>query len=155
MWIAAFGGLVCMGLVVAALVFNISLIMFKTGSMSPSIPAGSVALVREIPASEAGIGDVVTVDRPGNLPVTHRVAAIEAMGGEQRRLFLKGDANAQPDPLPYEVVTVRQTLGHLPGLAPVIVWLGSPAVMGSLTLGAAALVTWAFWPRRTGRHAAA
>ena len=50
--------------------------MFKTGSMSPTITAGSVALVREIPASEINVGDVVTVDREDALPVTHRVTSI-------------------------------------------------------------------------------
>lgn len=154
MWIAALGGFICIGLVIAAYVFNISLIMFKTGSMSPTIPAGSVALVREIPASEVQVGDIITVDRPGNLPVTHRVTEIEAMNNGQWRLSMKGDANEQPDPVPYEVVTVRQTLGHVPGLAPVIVWMGSPWVMGGLTLGAAMLVTWAFWPRHKGRRVA-
>lgn len=67
---------------------------------------------------------------------------------------MRGDANEQNDPLPYEVVEVRQTLGHVPGLAGFIVTLGSPWMMGSLTVGASALVTWAFWPRSRGRHAA-
>ncbi|MFJ6415584.1 signal peptidase I [Paeniglutamicibacter sp. NPDC091659] len=154
LWLAAIGGFICIGLVIAASVFNISLIMFKTGSMSPTIPAGSVALVREIPASEVGIGDIITVDRPGNLPVTHRVTDIKAVDNGQWSLSMKGDANEQPDPLPYEVVTVRQTLGHVPGLAPVIVSMGSPWVLGSLTLCAAALVTGVFWPRRQGRRVA-
>ncbi len=153
LWLAAIGGALCIALVVLAQVFSISLIMFKTGSMSPTIPAGSVALVREISAGEVSIGDVITVDRPGDLPVTHRVTAIETGTSGQWSISMKGDANERPDPLPYEVVNVRQTLGHIPGLAPVIVAMGSPWVLGSLTLGAATLVTWAFWPRRRGRHA--
>lgn len=153
LWLAAIGGALCIALVVLAQVFSISLIMFKTGSMSPTIPAGSVALVREIPAGEVSIGDVITVDRPGDLPVTHRVTAIEPGTNGQWSISMKGDANERPDPLPYEVANVRQTLGHVPGLAPVIVAMGSPWVLGCLTLGAATLVTWAFWPRRHGRHA--
>lgn len=150
LWLAAIGGAVCIALVIAAQVFSISLIMFSTGSMSPTITAGSVALIREIPASEIKIGDVITVDRSGNLPVTHRVISAEPIANGQWKIEMKGDANAQPDPSPYEVVNVRRTLGHVPGVASVIVWFGSPWVLGGLTLGAAGLVTSAFWPRRQG-----
>lgn len=148
LWLAAVGGGVCIALVILAYLFNISLIMFKTGSMSPTIPAGSVALVREIPAGEISIGDIVTIDRPGDLPVTHRVTHLEARDDGQWSISMKGDANEQPDPLPYTAANVRQTLGHVPGLAPVIVSMGSPWVLACLTLGAASLVTWSFWPRR-------
>lgn len=154
LWFAASAGAICIILVVLAQIFSITLIMFKTGSMSPTIPAGSVALVREVPASEVSFGDIVTIDRPADLPVTHRVVSIEPMPNGQWSIVMKGDANEQNDPLPYEVLKVRQTLGHVPGLANFIVSLGSPWVMGSMTLGASALVTWAFWPRSRGRHAA-
>ncbi|RAX49555.1 signal peptidase I [Arthrobacter sp. AQ5-05] len=152
LWTAAIAGLICIALVIAAQIFNVSLIMFKTGSMSPTIPAGSVALMQEISASEVKSGDIITVDRPGDLPVTHRVISVEPIDNGQWRVEMKGDANVQPDPLPYDVVEVRQTMGHLPDLATVIVSLGSPWVLGGMTLGAAGLVTWAFWPRsqRTG-----
>lgn len=152
LWLAAIGGFICIALVIGAQIFSVSLIMFKTGSMSPTIPAGSVAMVREIPASEVNVGDIITVDRPGNLPVTHRVISTEPMNNGQWKIEMKGDANEQPDQLPYEVVRVRQTLGHVPGMAAVIVRFGSPWVLGGLTLGAAGLVTWAFWPRQQGRR---
>ena len=154
LWIAASAGAICIILVILAQIFSITLIMFKTGSMSPTIPAGSVAMVREVPASEVAVGDIVTIDRPGDLPVTHRVVSIEPMNNGQRSITMKGDANEQNDPLPYEVVKVRQTLGHVPGLASFIVSLRSPWVMGSLTLGTSLLVTWAFWPRSRGKHKA-
>lgn len=50
--VLAAGGVVCVVLVILAVSMNISLIMFKTGSMSPQIPAGSVAVVKEISADE-------------------------------------------------------------------------------------------------------
>ena len=74
--LAAAGGVVCIAAVIAALAFNITLIMFKTGSMSPTIPAGSLSVVKEIPAADINVGDVVTVDRTGKLPVTHRVTSV-------------------------------------------------------------------------------
>ncbi|HEY1105973.1 MAG TPA: S26 family signal peptidase, partial [Agromyces sp.] len=92
--LAAVAGALCLVLVVAAGVFQVGIVLFRTGSMGPTIPAGSAALVREVPASSLAVGDVVTVDRPGRLPVTHRIVAIDdGSGPELRRLTLRGDAN--------------------------------------------------------------
>lgn len=147
--LAALGGLVALTLVALAFFFNISLIMFKTGSMSPTIPTGSLSLVREISAAEIKVGDVVTVDRDGKLPVTHRVTSETAVAADgTRSITLKGDANELEDPSPYSVSTVRLVLWSAPGLANVIVWFSNPLVLGSITLGASLLVIWAFWPRR-------
>lgn len=146
--LAAIGGVVCIVLVILAYCFNVTLIMFKTGSMSPTIPTGSLALVREVPASDITIGDVVTVDRAGQLPVTHRVTSVSpAGGGEQRIVTLKGDANLSEDPEPYVVSTVRIVLASVPGLAYVVIWFSNPWVLAGLTLGCSVLVMWAFWPR--------
>lgn len=146
--LAAFGGFVCVLLVIAAFAFNVSLIMFKTGSMSPTIPAGSLSLVQEIPATEIKVGDVVTVDRPAALPITHRVTSVaDGPSHAERIITMKGDANEAEDPFPYTVDTVRIVLASAPNLAYGIVWLSNPWVMAVLTLGASGLVTWAFWPR--------
>lgn len=147
--IAAVGGVICIVLVILAYCFNITLIMFKTGSMSPTIPTGSLALVREIPASDIAIGDVVTVDRAGKLPVTHRVTSVSAAAGEsaERIITLKGDANVGEDPEPYVVSTVRIVLASVPGLAYVVIWFSNPWVLAGLTLSCSVLVMWAFWPR--------
>ncbi|MDJ0376918.1 S26 family signal peptidase [Cryobacterium sp. PH31-L1] len=165
--LAAVGGVVCLVLVVMAVGFNLTLIMFRTGSMGPGIPAGSVALVHEIAASEIRVGDVVTVDRAGALPITHRVTSVTTLpeapagadisatsGGapltqpsEARVITLKGDANTAADPAPYTVTLVRIVLASVPGLAVVVVWFSNPWVLAALAVGAAVLVTWAFWPR--------
>ncbi|MDA4894726.1 signal peptidase I [Streptomyces sp. MS2A] len=150
--LAAIGGAACILLVILAVTGGFSLMMFKTGSMSPAIPAGSVALVQQIPAADTHVGDVVTVDRPGELPVTHRVTATAPGPTEGSRvLTLKGDANDVEDPAPYTVETVRIVRGSIPAVAHVIVALGSPWVMGGITVAAALLVVWAFWPREGGR----
>lgn len=150
LWAAAIAGTICMVLVVLALTAQITLIMFRTGSMSPTIPAGSVAVVQQVAASDIAVGDVVTVDRPDDLPVTHRVTSIApGASGEQRVITMRGDANAADDPAPYTVESVRVVLFSVPGIATVIVALGDPVVLGGLTIAATALVVWAFWPRRT------
>ncbi|MCD4851203.1 signal peptidase I [Arthrobacter sp. AK01] len=158
--IAAAGGAVCILAVICALLFNITLIMFKTGSMSPGIPAGSLAVVREIPASGINAGDVVTVDRPGKLPITHRVQTVEPADGSARTITMKGDANTEADPAPYVVEKVRLVLWSVPGLAQPLSAAANPVVLGATTIAVSGLVTWVLWPRnpsrrRSGQHVAA
>lgn len=148
LWVAAIAGTICIVLVILAYTANISLIMFRTGSMEPTIPAGSVAVVQEVDATEVSVGDVVTVDRPGELPITHRVTSVSDGGSPGERVItMRGDANEVEDPHPYEVSTVRTVLFSIPALAPVIVAMGNPFVLGGITIAAALLVVWAFWPR--------
>lgn len=145
---AAIVGLLCILAVPLALWFGISFTMFSTGSMAPTIPAGSVAVVREVPASDVAVGDVVTVQRPGEMPVTHRVREVSAGPDEARTLVLRGDANEFDDVEPYQVTTVGLVLFSVPGIAPAVASLSNPIVLGGLTVAAAGLVLWAFWPRR-------
>ncbi|MBH0007834.1 signal peptidase I [Salinibacterium sp. SWN1162] len=149
--VAAAGGALCIVLVLLAVVFNITLIMFKTGSMSPTIPAGSLAVVKEIPAAEVAVGDVVTVDRLGALPITHRVTSVAAADGESRSITMRGDANEADDAAPYLVDTVRIVLFSFPELAYLVSAASTPQMLGGITLGATLLVTWAFWPREEPR----
>lgn len=148
LWVAATAGAVCVVLVILAHTMGITLMMFSTGSMAPTIPAGSVAVVQRVPAAEISVGDVVTVDRSGQLPITHRVISVEpGSSGDERRITMRGDANQRDDPHPYAVSSVRTVLWSVPGVAPLVVQLGNPYVLGAITLGAALLVGWAFWPR--------
>ncbi|WP_210604727.1 signal peptidase I [Brevibacterium oceani] len=144
-------GVVCIVLVILSVVFNISIMMFKTGSMSPTIPAGSIALVRETPAAQMEIGDVVTVDRGEKiLPVTHRVVSILDKDAQSGRVTfeLRGDANEEKDPEPYTATTVRTVMFSIPGVAPILQQWRNPFLLGGITIAASLLVVWAFWPRR-------
>lgn len=148
LWIAALGGVVCIVLVALALTAQITLIMFSTGSMSPTIPAGSVAVVQRVPASDIRVGDVVTVDRVDELPITHRITSVsEGASPGERVITMRGDANASDDPFPYTVISVRTVLFAVPGIATLIVAMGDPVVLGGITAAATLLVVWAFWPR--------
>lgn len=144
---AAAGGVICIVLVVLAVVFNITLIMFKTGSMSPTIPAGSLAVVSAVQGDEIRVGDVITVDRQDALPITHRVTSITPLPGGAVSFTMKGDANATEDATPYVVTTARRVLFSVPGLAYAVAAVSNPVALGGITLGAAGVVTWAFWPR--------
>lgn len=154
--VAAAGGAVCILAVICVLLFDITMILFKTGSMSPGIPAGSLAVVREIPAHEVHVGDVVTVDRAGKLPITHRVQTVDSTEGTARVITMKGDANEDADPAPYKVEHVRLVLWSVPGLAYPVAAAANPVVLGGTTVAVSALVTWVLWPRRkAGEYAAA
>lgn len=148
--VLAVAGALCIALVILSWVFNISIMMFRTGSMSPTITAGSIAFVREIPATEMEEGDVVTVSRGANvLPVTHRVVDIDEVDHTTGEVTfaMRGDANDVDDPEPYTATEVREVIVSVPGAARVVQWFGDPYVLGGLTLGATVLVIWAFWPR--------
>ncbi len=62
--------------------------------MEPTIPTGSLAVVHEIPASEIAVGDIVTVDRPGQLPITHRVTSV---AGRRRHPHDHAARRREPD----------------------------------------------------------
>lgn len=144
-------GVVCIVLVILGFVFNVSIIMFKTGSMSPTITAGSASLVREIPAEDMEVGDIVTVDRGEKvLPVTHRVTEIRSIDESTGAVTfeMKGDANAEKDPDPYTAETVRTVMFSVPGVAPILQQWRNPFLLGGITIAASLLVVWAFWPRR-------
>lgn len=98
--LAAACGVVCIVLVALSFFFDVSVLMFKTGSMEPTIRTGAVAIAHEIPAEDIEVGDVVSVTRPGQLPVTHRVLSVSEPDTDAppgaRTIEMKGDANEAP-----------------------------------------------------------
>jgi len=69
-------------------------------SMSPSIDAGSVVLVSEVPADSIEEGDVITYvaseNANGTTRITHRVVDVETADGTPH-FRTRGDANDNPD----------------------------------------------------------
>lgn len=132
--------------------WGLSIVLFSTGSMSPTIPAGSAALVQRIPGSQIVVGDVVTVERADALPVTHRVTSVRpAETPGEYIITMRGDANPAEDANPYQVREVRRVLYSVPEVATSIARLRDPRLIAGMTLVAGVLVTWAFWPRRGSR----
>lgn len=70
-----------------------------TGSMRPSMPPGTMVVVRPKPADEVRVGDVVTYQLRSGQPavVTHRVVAVGIDGAGHRIFRTQGDANDVPD----------------------------------------------------------
>jgi len=73
-------------------------LVVRSGSMSPTIPTGSVVFYHRVAASQVKVGDVIVFARPGNASerVTHRVVRIEK-GATGRYFVTKGDANGAVD----------------------------------------------------------
>ena len=113
LWAGAALGLlaVTVGLLVAFFGFN--LLVFRSGSMSPEIPTGALALSQTVQAADVEPGDVVSVIAGNGERITHRVVSTTLRGGEAS-LVLKGDANATPDSELYVVRSVDRVVASLP-----------------------------------------
>ncbi|WP_435114987.1 signal peptidase I [Halolamina sp. C58] len=104
-----------------------------TGSMRPAIDPGAVVFVSATPAAGIGVGDVITFDRGGDVPTTHRVIEVVERDGEL--LFrTQGDANEDPDA---ELVAAEQVIGVVTFSIP---YVGSVMLAANSQLGFAALV---------------
>lgn len=149
--------------------WNMGLVMFRTGSMEPTIPTGSVALVQPVDPDQLAIGDVITVETQDmDISVTHRVTAVNdaddlswaatehgvdpaaVQNGQVAVIRMQGDANEVEDPRPYIVADgeIDAVLGHLPGLAHPLQWLAQREVQLVFAAALAAGIAWAFWPRK-------
>ncbi len=61
LWVVAALGAVCLAFAVASVAFGVTPLIFSSGSMSPGIPTGSLAIAVSTPASELVPGDIVSV----------------------------------------------------------------------------------------------
>ncbi len=113
--LAALAGLAMTGVTVYAATHGMRPLVVRSGSMEPIIHTGSMVLVKDLPAADVRVGDVVAVTRPDGVTVTHRVVNL-SRSGVFAQLTLKGDANKANDPEP---VTVAEA-GRLVWSAPVL-----------------------------------
>ncbi|MEZ3145331.1 signal peptidase I [Halobaculum sp. MBLA0143] len=100
-----------------------------SGSMEPTIGAGDVVIVRQVPPDRIGAGDIVTFRHDGGrLPTTHRVVERVTQDGE---LYFrtKGDANEEADP---QAVASDQIIGRVLVTLP---FVGHVVQFGSTTAG--------------------
>lgn len=116
------------GLVVAVLVLGTALLgglfpwrltTVDTGSMNPSIPAGSLALERTEPTSALDVGQVITYLPPGRTEeLTHRITWVGWDNNHQAMFRTRGDANAGEDP--WQAIAVAPQIwtvaAHVPAL---------------------------------------
>ncbi|SDS29054.1 S24/S26 family peptidase [Microlunatus soli] len=129
-------GLLCLLGAVATPLFGIRLLVFQSGSMSPTIGTGGAAVTRTVPAGDLERGDIVSVTSSDGTRVTHRITDV-THNGDRARLTLRGDANSGPDRERYTVTSADRVIWHADGLGYLLRTLASPYVI--FVAGGAAL----------------
>lgn len=126
-------------LAVAVAALDVRVLSFRSGSMSPTIDTGALALARQVPAADLESGDVVSVRAASGSRVTHRIVGIEHRGA-QAVLQLRGDANQVADAEPYVVSEADRVVVAVPYLGYAGAAASSPVGIFVLGLYAAFLV---------------
>jgi signal peptidase I len=150
-WLAMIvAGLVVVGLVsitIGPRFLPYQALIVRSGSMSPTIPTGSIVFYTKIPAGKVKVGDVIVFSKPGDPSekVTHRVYKI-GQSATGPYFITKGDANASPDDWRIPAAgTGWLARAHLPSVGYALVWMQStiarllllviPAILlGAITL---------------------
>jgi signal peptidase I len=135
-------------LVTIAPFFGWTVVRLATGSMTPTFPTDSLLVTHTVPATDAAVGDVVLVQRAGELPITHRVVSIRHAAAGVTALTLKGDANRTADAHPYLVSTVGLVVAGVPWGGTEVAALRSTPGLAGLTIFATLIVLWAWWPKK-------
>jgi signal peptidase len=83
-----------------------------TPSMEPTLPVGTLVIVKPTPANEIRLGDVITYQiKPGEPAlVTHRVVEVRSISTGEMNFVTRGDNNGANDPT---VVTAPQIKGKV------------------------------------------
>jgi signal peptidase len=133
-----------------------------TQSMEPTLPPGTLLVVRPTPIDDIRVGDVVTYQIVSGQPavVSHRVVSVSSSSDGERTFVLKGDNNAEADPAPVTAVQIRGVVWYsVPeiGIVNQVVngsrgWL-IPTVAGVLLTYGAVMMTAGFVSAARRRHA--
>ncbi len=122
-------------------------LVVRSGSMSPTIPTGSIVFYRKIAAEKVKVGDVIVFTKPGDNTekVTHRVVQI-GTGPTGKYFMTKGDANGAVDGWHVPAVGTGWVAAfHIPTIGYILVGLESTlarlllliipaAALGAITL---------------------
>jgi len=142
--VGAFAGLLCVSIAACALLFGVTPLVFRSGSMAPAIDTGALAISKATAATDVRVGDIVNVTNAAGSRITHRVVEIGAIGTDSTELFLQGDANAQRDSESYIVSEVGRVVTSVPKLGYAVSWLSGPVAVfaGGVLVGALLMVAW-------------
>jgi signal peptidase I len=140
-------GVLCIVATIAGVAFGVKPLVFRSGSMSPAIHTGDLAVARTVDASDLKVGDIVSVVNAEGNRVTHRLVNV-ARQGNARQLTLKGDANKVADAEVYTVKKAERVLFDIPKAGYVVNAAASPG--GVFVLGAYVTVMLLLVFRRKG-----
>jgi signal peptidase I len=122
-----------------------------SGSMSPHLRTGDVAVVRPIDPTDVRVGQVLLVEDPDH---PDRLRLHRLVGLEDGRLRLQGDANSTPDSSLVDVAHL-QGVGVLrvPGIGLPVAWAGAGqwSLLVAAAAGSAAVLAAAGWSREPAR----
>ena len=141
--LAAVVGLLVLSVTVLAHVSGYQPLVVRSGSMEPTVPTGSMVLVRDVPVDEIAVGDVVSVVRADGTRVMHRVLSVTPAGAAVS-LELQGDANEDPDPAPVVATSADELVWTVPAVGRAAAFLASAKggfVLGCLFTGIALTTT--------------
>ena len=136
-------GVLCILMTLASVALDVTPVVFRSGSMSPAIETGDLAVTRSVAASSLRPGDVVSVRTSTGSRVTHRVVDV-AGTGEDRQLTLKGDANRSPDAETYTVGAAQRVVFSVPRVGRAVDAVTSPVGVFVLGLYVAGMLVLAF-----------
>lgn len=99
--VLAVAGLIVLGLVAVTVgprFLPYQALIVRSGSMSPTIPTGSIVFYKKVNAANVKVGDIIVFAKPGvpGEKVTHRVYQI-GHSATGNYFVTKGDANGTPD----------------------------------------------------------
>lgn len=85
-----------------------------TGSMRPTMPPGTLVVMKPVPIDQIGVGTVVTYQLSSgkSTVVTHRVVSVGFDGKGNRSFRTQGDANNVADALPVRPVQIQGRLWY-------------------------------------------
>lgn len=146
--VAAIIGVLVLAVGVGVAGFGVRALVFRSGSMAPTIDTGDLGISRVEPAADLRRGDVVTVTASSGTRITHRVVGIAPAGSGRVALTLQGDANRVPDSETYVVSEAPVLAFGVPKAGYVLGWLGGPT--GLPLLGVYGAIMGYLLLRRTG-----
>ncbi|WP_094770420.1 signal peptidase I [Microbacterium gorillae] len=116
-------GIAAAAIVVPAAVGGTALTVM-TSSMEPTLPAGTLVVVRPTAAADIREGDVLTYQLHSGEPtlVTHRVVERSQLTTGEYRWVTQGDANPTPDP---DIVQEVQAVGTVWYAIPYLGWVSA------------------------------
>lgn len=95
------------------------------GSMSGTFEKGSVAFEKPTPVQDLAVGDVITYQPPADSGVTtlvtHRIIAMKQLDTGALQFQTQGDANPDPDPWKFQLVSGDQPV--VQHTVPMIGWV--------------------------------
>lgn len=137
-------GLLCVVAASVSMFLGITPLVFRSGSMAPTISTGALGFATSVEADRLEVGDIVSVVDSSDVRITHRVTEVQPAGVGSASIRMRGDANDADDPTPYLVSDADRVFFHVDHLGYVVAWLSTPIAIFLGGMVAGGLVVFAF-----------